>query len=259
MPKGSKRLGAKGLLAFWFAAASLCAQGLDPKSAFNEANNLYVAGKYREAFALYRALDSLGYQSGELYYNLGNACYKLGQIGNAILYYEKAARFIEGDEDLKTNLELARARTKDRIPELPKFFLTAWLESALDWFSLGWLGFLTALFLYAFAAIFILQLREMFGLKSLAGNIAKYATLALLALSLSFFVLKSSRLASRQNAIVISPVVNVKSEPSEQSATISVVHEGLKVEIARQEGKWMEVKLPDGTKGWIERQDAGEI
>ncbi|MCS6988935.1 MAG: SH3 domain-containing protein [Chloroherpetonaceae bacterium] len=240
-------------------ATSLLAQISDPKNAFQEANNLYAAGKYRDALALYRALDSLGYQSGELYYNLGNAHYKLGQIGLAILYYEKARLFIEGDEDLETNLELARAKTKDKIPELPKFFLEAFLDGALDRFSLGWLGFLTAFFLYALAAVFILQLRQMFGLNSLAGNVAKHSLLVLFAFSLLFFALKSVRVASRQKAIVLSPVVNLKSEPREQSATISVVHEGLKVDITRREEGWLEVKLPDGTKGWIERRDAGEI
>ncbi len=239
--------------------APLLAQGTNATTTFNEANNLYTAGKYRDALALYTALDSLGYQSGELCYNLGNTYYKLGQIGKAILYYEKAKRFIEGDEDLQTNLALALARTKDKIPELPKFFLEALLERLLNVFSLGMLGFFVLLFLYGTAAIFIFQLRDLFGFNSLVGQIFKYAFLALFSLSLILFVLKSSRLATHREAIVLTPVVNLKSEPREQSTTISVIHEGLKVEISRKESEWLEVKLPDGTKGWIERRDAGEI
>ncbi len=244
---------------FSLFATSIFAQDLNPLGLFNEASSLYTAGKYREALALYASLDSLGYQSGELYFNLGNTYYKLGQIGKAILYYEKAKRFIENEEDLKVNLELALARTKDKIPELPKFFLEALLEHVLDFFSLGALGFLVLLFLYGTAAIFIFQLRDLFGVNSLVGQIFKYTFLVLFMLSLVLFVLKSSRLATHREAVVLNPVVNLKSEPREQSTTISVIHEGLKVEISRKEQDWMEVKLPDGTKGWIERREAGEI
>ncbi len=247
------------LLATLISRISLFAQGVDAISSFNEANSLYTSGKYREALTLYASLDSLGYQSGELYFNLGNTYYKLGQIGKAILYYEKAKRFMENDEDLKVNLELALARTKDKIPELPKFFLEALLENVLDFFSLGALGFFVLLFLYGTAAIFIFQLRDLFGVNSLLGQVFKYTFLVLFTLSLVLFVLKSSRLATHREAIVLNPVVNLKSEPREQSTTISVIHEGLKVQISRKELDWLEVKLPDGTKGWIERREAGEI
>lgn len=247
------------LLATSLFTSSLLAQGSNPSGTFDEASNLYTAGKYREALVLYSALDSLGYQSGELYYNLGNTYFKIGQIGKAILYYEKAKRFLDGDEDLITNLNLALSRTKDKIPELPKFFLESLLETVLDFFSLGMLGFLTLLFLYGATAIFIFQLRDLFAFNSLVGQIFKYLFLVLLTLSLIFFVLKSSRLATHRDAVVLNPVVNLKSEPREQSTTISVIHEGLKVEISRKESDWLEVKLPDGTKGWIEQYTAGEI
>ncbi len=247
------------LLATPVSQVSLFAQGFDAVGSFNQANTLYTSGKYREALALYASLDSMGYQSGELYFNLGNTYFKLGQIGKAILYYEKAKRFMEDDEDLKVNLELAQARTKDKIPELPKFFLEALLENVLDFFSLGALGFLVLLFLYGTAAVMILQLRDLFSFSSLVGQIFKYTFLVLFALSLTLFVLKSSRHATSRHAVVLNSVVNLKSEPREQSTTISVIHEGLKVEISRKERDWLEVKLPDGTKGWIEQQNAGEI
>ncbi len=244
---------------FWLFTPSASAQGIDAAGKFNEASNLYTAGKYREALALYAALDSLGYQSGELYYNLGNTYYKLNQVGKAILYYEKARRFIDGDEDLQTNLELARSRTQDKIPELPKFFLEALLDNVLDFLSLGVLGFFALLFLYGTAAIFIFQLRDLFAFNSFVGQLLKYTFLVLFALSLVLFVLKSSRLATQRDAIILNPVVNLKSEPREQSTTISVIHEGLKVQISRKESDWIEIKLPDGTKGWIEQRAVGEI
>jgi tetratricopeptide (TPR) repeat protein len=259
MPKRALLFALLSLPATFSFATSLFAQGSNPTDVFNEASNLYTAGKYREALARYTSLDSLGYQSGELFYNLGNTYFKIGQVGKSILYYEKAKRFIDGDEDLNTNLELALSRTKDKIPELPKFFLEALLENILNFFSLGVLGALVLLFLYGTSMVFIFQLRDLFFFNSLVGQIFKYTFLVLFSLSLILFVLKSYHLATHKGAVILNPVVNLKIEPREQSTTISVIHEGLKVEVSRKESDWLEVKLPDGTKGWIEQRDAGEI
>lgn len=261
MPKRPlKKVCLYSLFLIWL---SLCqpifAQSFDPQTVFNEANNLYTAAKYRDALALYKTLDSLGYESGELYYNLGNAYYKLGQIGNTILYYEKARLFLEGDEDLENNLDLALARIKDKIPQLPQFFLESILQSVLDAFSIGVLATISLLLLYGAIAVVILQLRDMFNLNHLFGNILKYALLTLFIVFAALFAVKSIRLASHQNAVVVSPVVNLKSEPREQSSTVSVIHEGLKLEVTRLQSDWLEVKLPDGTKGWILRREAGLI
>ena len=51
-----------------------------------------------------------GYESWELYYNLGNAFYKNRQIGPAILNYEKARKLAPNNEDVLFNLELANLR-----------------------------------------------------------------------------------------------------------------------------------------------------
>ena len=71
---------------------------------FTRANRAYEQGDYQKAAGLYRRMLEEGYESGNLYYNLGNCYYKLKQKGRAILYYEKARRLIPGDADLQTNL-----------------------------------------------------------------------------------------------------------------------------------------------------------
>lgn len=121
----------------WLLPLAVWATEIDAERLFKDGNQFYQEGQFAQALECYAKLDSLGYQSGALYYNMGNTYYRLGAIGYAILYYEKAAKLIGEDEDLRTNLELARLRTKDRIQPVPRFSLDAFVESLLQTFFNG--------------------------------------------------------------------------------------------------------------------------
>ncbi|MBC8045064.1 MAG: hypothetical protein IAF08_16615 [Rhizobacter sp.] len=233
----------------------------DEKSRFAEANKFYNDGNYAAAIEKYRALDSAGYQSGELYYNMGNTYYKLSQTGNAVLYYEKAARLLQGDEDVKANLELAQLKTKDKIAEVPKFFLSKITEDFFAVFSQTFLGILTLIFFYALAAVALLRLRNLLP-SSLAG-VLQIVLLVLFIISAAIFGAKSYREASRAEAVVLTPTVNAKNEPRDAGQTLFIIHEGLKVDLTRTQSEqgdvWIEIRLPDGNKGWIRRTDVGLI
>jgi tetratricopeptide (TPR) repeat protein len=103
----------------WFLPAMLWAADEEAKQLFKEANQCYQEGKFNEALEHYKKLENLGYQSGALYYNMGNTYYKLGAVGYAILYYEKAAKLIGNDEDLIANFEHAPKRNKNKNQKKP--------------------------------------------------------------------------------------------------------------------------------------------
>jgi tetratricopeptide (TPR) repeat protein len=86
-----------------------------PAVTFQQANQLYQKGDYRNAAALYQQLVDQRYANGNLYYNLGNAYFKMRQKGLAILYYQKAKRLIPGDADLKANLSYAADKTGQSV------------------------------------------------------------------------------------------------------------------------------------------------
>ncbi|NTW49323.1 MAG: hypothetical protein HGB19_06275 [Chlorobiales bacterium] len=230
---------------------------VDPQNLFKDANRAYTRGQYAEALQKYRSIDSAGYQSGELYYNMGNACYKLGQAGPSILYYEKARQFLKEDEDLQNNLELARLKAQDKISEVPKFFLTSLAEAFLGWFSLDMLGYLTLGMIYLLTLALILKMRG--SLSPLTGKALVITLLVLSLFSATTFAAKSYLAATVKEAVVLAPVVNAKSEPNESSSTLFIIHEGLKVGVSQQQGEWLEIRLPDGNKGWIPFKEAGMI
>ena len=75
---------------------------------FYKANALYEEGKYDEAIEVYTGLIDQGLESGNLYYNIGNCYFKKGELGKAIVNYERANKLIPDDSDLKSNHDFAR-------------------------------------------------------------------------------------------------------------------------------------------------------
>ena len=92
------------------------------------ANRLYLDNKYEEAYEKYNQILAGGFESGEVYYNLGNTAYKLDKRGEAVLFYEKALVYLPGDPDIQYNLNLVKQQVIDRIemPERP--FYLEWYD-----------------------------------------------------------------------------------------------------------------------------------
>jgi len=71
---------------------------------------------YQEAILHYEAIvKDGGVRNGKLYYDIGNAYFRLGDVGRAILNYKRAERFMQNDVNLEQNLDYARNRRADRI------------------------------------------------------------------------------------------------------------------------------------------------
>ncbi len=111
---------------------------------YQEGNRLYQEGDFEEALASYLRLVEAGFESGEVYYNIGNTYFKLADLARSILYYERARRLLPGDADVQANLDLARSLTVDEIEPLPRF----WLFSAVE----GWVELLPRTLLIAVVA-----------------------------------------------------------------------------------------------------------
>ncbi len=241
-----------------FVVPPVFAQDFNAEAEFTDANKLYEQSRYDAALQKYLLLDSLGYQSGELYFNIGNAFYKTGAVGKSILYYEKAKQFLGEDDDLQNNLEIARLRTQDKIPQIPPFFLDAVASKFLGIFSIGTLAFLFATSVYLLVGVVILRVKN-FLPNDVIFRVSQTLFIILVAFFGTMFIAKAYRESSTTEGVTIAPTLNAKSEPRDQSTTLFVVHEGLKVQLARSEGDWVEIKLPDGNKGWVRAAEVGII
>ena len=107
----------------------LCVDAKDVDQWFAEGNEMYHLGNYDTAAACYQKVLASNYTSAELYYNLGNAYYRTGQMGMAILNYERALRLKPTMKDAQENLALAEVHTVDRIATLPQLFVVRWFDT----------------------------------------------------------------------------------------------------------------------------------
>lgn len=224
----------------------------NPDSIFLQANQQYSNSMFEEAAQLYQNLIDSGYQNVEIYFNLGNSYFKLGQIPQAILNYERAKQLDPGDEDIKFNLEMAKTFTVDRIEPLPEFVLISWFRSVRGFFSSnGWAIISIILFAVTLVSGLLFWFSRTKALKRLSFTISLVA-LALTITTLIFSKQEKMLLTQRNQAIVFQPVVAVKSSPGDSGKDIFILHAGTKVTITKTLGNWVEIRIADGNKGWVQ-------
>jgi len=234
------------------------AQKVDPL--IDSANNAYAEQNYEKAVGFYEKVLDKGLESPKLYYNLGNAYYKLHDMAPAILNYERAKQLAPNDEDIQYNLELAKKQITDKIEPIPEFFLLRWANNALNLFSSNTWALASLITFIAFLVLFSVYLFSgKLGVKKSSFWIGAIALIISIA-SFSFSYQQKQDIVNSGEAIVFDPKVTVKSSPSESGTELFVIHRGAKVHIVDDEIKgWYEVKLADGNKGWLKRKSVEPI
>lgn len=241
------------LMAVVIGVLSLCAvvwagEPVDPGAALLAANQAYTQGRFAEAADGYTALIDRGITNGDLYYNLGNAYMKLGELGRAILCYRRAERFLPRDEDLQSNRALALQQRRDELT------CDRWYTEVADfcfWYTGLSAAELAWVFLGVHAAFWVLLLVRRF---------RKHETVTVLcALALFLTVLfgisagiRQYRLAFVPRGVVLVDEVRVRSGMSKGDTVLFALHAGTEFfwEEERSTG-WVKIRLCDGKKGWV--------
>lgn len=227
-----------------------------PDSLFTEANEAYRTENYRQAAELYRALADSGYQNEALFYNLGNSYYQSGQIGESILYFEKALSIDPDDEETRQNLDIVRKRTVDEFEVMPDSVLQTAGRSILRFFSPDQWTFL-ALFLLALIPlslfVYFFSPMKRLGFTGLLIGLILGGTCLALAYG------HRNWQKHNQGAIIMSPSAYVKSAPASSSEDVLILHEGTKAVVVEKLDEWRKIRLPDGKLGWIKAADLAMI
>jgi tetratricopeptide (TPR) repeat protein len=188
--------------------------------------------------------------SADLYYNLGNAYFKQGELAQSILAYERALRLEPSHKDAAHNLLFAQSRIIDNIEDTQSFFLSNWLKAIRNALGLQtWIILSIALFLFALVGFFVFAFNNLLWLR----KIAFYSSLLALCISVISMINASSlhqRDVSRSEAIITQGIVNVKSSPDRSGTDLFTLHEGTKVEINETLGEWCCVHVGNNI-GWM--------
>ena len=239
------------LLAVLFSAVGMAQHGNDW---FEQANQAYNEGNYEQAMMAYNAIVAEGLESAELYYNIGNTYYKMRQYPKAILYYEKALKLNPGDEDIRTNLEIANLAVVDKINVVPQSFIARWwngMETSLS--ADGWACVSVVAFALFLICLFVFLMARSTSLRK-TGFFVGLLVAVCLVFSVVFAVGNYRDLKYQDEAIVMTPTVTVKSSPSENSVDLFVLHEGTKVRITGESNGWNQIKIADGSVGWLQAE-----
>jgi len=200
-----------------------------------------------------------GFESGELFFNLGNAYYKNGNIQKAILNYERARQLLPRDEDVQFNLQLANLQVVDKIDAVPRLFVYRWVDSMLALFSLSTMGWIVYSFfiltLAAFAFFLYARTYTQKRLSMFAGLVFSTA----LILTMIGYGVQSYKETNTEFAIVMSDVANIKAAPDSKGNDLFVLHKGLRVQVLDSVNHWRKIRLADGKVGWIPEEDCESI
>ncbi|MGZ3873048.1 MAG: tetratricopeptide repeat protein [Mucilaginibacter sp.] len=242
-----------------FVIPSLCFGNEGVSALFKSGNNSYNKGQYKEALTAYQKVIGSGYESAALYYNMGNACYKTGDIPSALLYYGKAHKLSPGDEDINFNIRFVNLRTTDKIDEAPEFFPTRWWKGFILGISANSLALLSILFVLLASSLLIIY----FFTTSVSVKRSSFYSAVILFIIGAFVVfiagMQVSYFKGHREAIIFSSSVTVKSGPVDKAAALFVIHDGARVNVLDDSNGWLKIRLANGNEGWIKAGDAKEI
>jgi len=220
------------------------------------ADSAYTHERYDEAAQIYRQLtDSLG-ESAQLYFNLGNCYYRQDSIARAILYYERARLLDPSDDDVRVNLEMARAKTVDKVvPASEMFFVSAFRSLVLSLSITEWAILAIAMFVLALIAFCVYLFAPNLLAKKIGFTVAVLALLLCVFANIAAFQ-QREHIEHRTGAVVMAPSAVVKSTPSDSGTDLFILHEGTHVDIIDDTmNEWVEIHMSDGKEGWLNRGD----
>lgn len=226
---------------------------------YEAANKLYAEKKYAESALMYEEILKNEGVASEIYYNLGNAYFRLNELAKAILNYERAIRLSPQYADAKHNLEFANMKIIDNVELMDTFFLKKWISACMKLqTSNAW--FITAVVFFAFAMVTLLMF--VFGSTKLIRKSSFYVGVVFLILSvtsITFSGIRKVRMLNHQDGIIMSGVVVIKGAPDRSGTDLFQLHEGTKVSVISVLGDWYEIKLGSGSVGWVEIKHVEKI
>ena len=238
---------------------SLVSFSQETEKLFAEGNTFYKTENYSRAVEVYLAIEEQGFESADLYFNIGNCYYKMNKVAPSIYYYEKALKRDPNYEDAQFNQSFAQRMSIDAIEELPKTFLQRFQENVILKFTYETWAIISVIASFLMALLFLLYYFS-------GGTKTKLAffNTAILA----FFVLVVTVFFAYQNygvtskdrpAIIFAEATEIKNAPTPSGEEVFELHEGTKVQILDELDDWKKIKIADGKTGWIPSKDLKEI
>jgi len=214
----------------------------------------YKENRFAESAAAFSRVADEGIKNGKLFYNLGNAYLKNGDIGNALLWYERAIKLLPHDPDLKFNHEYAQSLTKDEKgdKDVPLVRILFFWKYLLSQTRIQWTAIIFNLIFWSLMAVRVIRRKNRF---QTVGHV-------ILALGLIFTftaVYNDYEANFIKEAVILPARVSIRSGLTDDATELFVLHAGAKVRIDKEKDDYIRIAFSDGKIGWIKKADAGVI
>ncbi len=227
--------------------------GQAPDSLFNLANRYYDMEQYHQAANYYENLSEK-VEHENLYLNLGNAYFRMGEVGHAVWAYEKGHALSPRDVDINYNLSYVRSQVRDRIQAPDDLFFLAFYRSILEKLTILDLIKLGGLLFIGLGGLYVLRLNGTISEK--LGGILNSILLVSIVTAGWIMLDKYWDVSDEQEGIIIASAIDVRSSPIARGENVVFrIHEGTKVEITTSQPGWFEIILLDGKKGWVPAEE----
>ena len=224
------------------------------KEKFLEANMLYNDSKYEESIEVYYQILDSGIHSPELYFNIGNAYYRLNDIANSILFYEKSLKLNPLDNDVINNLNLVKNALIDDIAVVPLSFIDEQVNRISNLLDYSSWGKLVILFSFIFLIMFIVYFFSNKPITKRTAFSSLFFLIIIITLTLWVSLNAYQKNYLEKYAIIFSSKIEIKADPNERSENLLTLHLGTKVRIIDNfNNDWVKIKLVNGQEGWIKK------
>jgi tetratricopeptide (TPR) repeat protein len=249
----------KSIILFIVILATFCSFATTTNSVLDSANSAYKKGDFEKASKTYETILSSGLESADLYYNLGNSYFRLKNIPKAILNYERAKLLAPDDDDIIFNLSLVNSFIVDKVNVLPEFIIYTWFKKLTNSLTVNqWSIFSLSFFIATLIFILFFLFSGVTGWRKFFLWLGTF--FLIIAIGTTIIALKArSEIVDNHSAIVTASVTTAKSSPDDASTDLFIIHEGTKILINEELDDWSEIKLLDGSVGWIKSKDYENI
>jgi len=229
-----------------FVATSTFAQ-----TDFDKANQEYAQGHFKEAISGYEALVRAGQWSANLFYDLGNAYFRVGDFGRAVLNYERALALERHHPEATANLQIARDEA--HALELQQSWPERYSQFAsVDEYSIA---AAIAFWLAVFAIVMLIFARRR------SATLIATLMFCLLVSVVSIYAVHTLERGSNGSALAIVTGKNVQARlaTADTANSILALPPGSEVKILSTRGDWIYAALPNTLRGWIPAKDAQQV
>lgn len=225
------------------------------------ADSAYLAKNYKAAAAGYASVsDSI--ECADIYFNLGNAEFRLKHYPEAVLAYLRALRVDPGHDDARYNLAIVRSRLTDRFVKPSEMFFISWMRDWCNHQSVShWVGWSIVWLILFFAALAVYMVGGKMWIRK-TGFFSSLLMLLCFVTATVFAVMQRMSYTDNKEAVIFAPSVPLFASPSTSSKEVMTIHKGTTVEVigrdhtgSQSHTPWLQVMLPDGRTCWMQTKE----